>query len=764
MHNTLLLAAVVAPMLARAQSLKPGEWRTYTSMRSVTDVALASDSVHTWAATGGGAFEVDLRNVQAAPIALRTTDGLSENDLTAVAADAQGNIYFGGGNGGFDVYHTASGTIDQLGNDISTSTLTIKTINSITVYGNKIYLATAYGISEFLPQRGAFGATATQLAGLQTEDSVRQVLDDGTHVYAAMHEGVVFTTSAADLQNWSLLPDSGGSVRALANFHGTIYAGAENGLFAVSLAQGSLVPIAIPFSIAINRMIVAKDSLYILDETGTIYSTHDLAHFAVQSLSPAAGSTITAIAPDPVSGIALGTLVNGMAFSIADSLYTNLFPTGPITNSTSFLSFATATGQLYVTNLDAGFDVFQPVSGVWQDFQSGVGTTPKATYITVLYDSIRGSTWFTTLGTPFYRAQDISSSSPVWDTISHAGNGIPVNAGNSGEFIISGGMMIDADGNFVVTTWAGNEQGLSVSSDGVHFQNYSLAPLSAGFQPWGPVTQDQYGNYWVGTEEHNEPPSTGVYWLRKSDRLYGIIRGGSSGTLGTPIDGTERVNAILTDQDDGIWCGTEGGVEIISNPEAINNQSPVFYIRSVPFLVGQVVRTMAVDGVGNKWIGTDNGIFVVSPDGADSVARFTKENSPLIDDHVTSIAIDPTRGEAYAGTAFGISRFSTIFTQGQPDYSNIRVYPNPAVQTAEVGGSPTVYIAGLVAGSTVQIFSLAGKLITTINGTALGSTVTWNGRDALGRQVPSGMYLASATSAQSAGENGEAKVVIVRKP
>jgi hypothetical protein len=165
--------------------------------------------------------------------------------------------------------------------------------------------------------------------------------------------------------------------------------------------------------------------------------------------------------------------------------------------------------------------------------------------------------------------------------------------------------------------------------------------------------------------------------------------------------------------------------------------------------------------VGNKWVGTDNGIFVVSPDGSDSVAHFTAKNSPLVDDRVVSIAIDPTRGEAYAGTPSGISRFSTIFKRGQPDYTGIHVFPNPVVQTAEI--SPKVYIDGLVAGSTVQIFSIAGKLITTIDGTQLGSTVTWNGRDAIGRQVPSGLYLVSATSPQASG-NGEAKVVIVRKP
>src|SRR6202041_949921 len=104
----------------------------------------------------------------------------------------------------------------------------------------------------------------------------------------------------------------------------------------------------------------------------------------------------------------------------------------------------------------------------------------------------------------------------------------------------------------------------------------------------------------------------------------------------------------------------------------------------------------------------------------------------------------PTRGEAYIGTAAGISRFSSIFKRGNADYSHIRVYPNPVVQTAQE--SPTVYIDGLVAGSTVQIFSLAGRQINTIDGTALGSTVTWNGRDAIGNQVASGMYLVSATS------------------
>lgn len=359
-----------------------------------------------------------------------------------------------------------------------------------------------------------------------------------------------------------------------------------------------------------------------------------------------------------------------------------------------------------------------------------------------------------------YSVDSLGTSNPIWNADSETQ--IPDFTGTDGSFIVTSGMMLDANNNFVVTDWAGNGYGLCISSDGKNFTNHQL---SSSAEPWGCVTQDMNGNYWVGTEEHDEPASVGVYWYDTSNGSSGVIQGGSDGTLGPAIEGTQYVNAVLTDQDDGIWCGTDGGVEIISNPEAILQPGPIFSIRTVQFTTNQVVHCMAVDGVGNKWIGTDNGIFVVSPDGSDSVAHYTAENSPLVNDQVNSIAIDPARGETYAGTPAGISRFSTIFKQGQPDYTGIRVYPNPVVQTAEgtPSGSPTVYIDGLVAGSTVQIFSLAGKLITTIDGTQLGSTVTWNGRDALGRQVPSGMYLISATSPQ-AGTNGEAKVVIVQKP
>jgi flagellar hook assembly protein FlgD len=71
-------------------------------------------------------------------------------------------------------------------------------------------------------------------------------------------------------------------------------------------------------------------------------------------------------------------------------------------------------------------------------------------------------------------------------------------------------------------------------------------------------------------------------------------------------------------------------------------------------------------------------------------------------------------------------------------------------------------ITGLVNSSTVKIYSISGRLIKTIDGTLLGSTVTWDGKDENGKDLASGVYLVSATSAL-AEESGQTKFVLVRK-
>ena len=53
-------ATVLTVSTLVAQDLQPGEWRTYTSMRQVVDVAINFDSTAAWGVTTGGAIRVTL--------------------------------------------------------------------------------------------------------------------------------------------------------------------------------------------------------------------------------------------------------------------------------------------------------------------------------------------------------------------------------------------------------------------------------------------------------------------------------------------------------------------------------------------------------------------------------------------------------------------------------------------------------------------------------------------------------------------------------
>src|SRR4051794_34141836 len=100
------LFVLVATRYADGQHLQPGQWKTYTSMRSVSDLAAAPDSAHIWVATSGGAFRFNPLNPSEADLSLRNTDGLTDNDINSIAVDSDGVVYLGGRFGSFDVYNS----------------------------------------------------------------------------------------------------------------------------------------------------------------------------------------------------------------------------------------------------------------------------------------------------------------------------------------------------------------------------------------------------------------------------------------------------------------------------------------------------------------------------------------------------------------------------------------------------------------------------------------------------------------------------------
>ncbi len=108
---------------------------------------------------------------------------------------------------------------------------------------------------------------------------------------------------------------------------------------------------------------------------------------------------------------------------------------------------------------------------------------------------------------------------------------------------------------------------------------------------------------------------------------------GSSGTSSGSGSGnlpSNEVNCIAKDKNGKLWVGTDDGIGIFNCPESITTTSGcdaelkiVQYDQDAGQLFQREnVRTIAVDGANNKWIGTNNGIWLISDDAEKILQRF----------------------------------------------------------------------------------------------------------------------------------------------
>lgn len=757
----LVLSLIGLAEVASAQPLRPGEWRTYTSMRNVQDVAVSEDSQYVWAATTGGAFRVKIVD-PTEMLELRNTDGLSDNDLTAVGVDEDGNVYLGGRSGSFDIWQHSSGRIRNERSILDAPNFSIKNINDIFAHGSRVYLATGYGLTIYDRSTNAFGETAIAFGSLPAQVPVNRVFVFRDTIYVVQDGAVAYApTSTFNLNNpaaWNVITFTQGTLTSIAAFRDRLVVGTTIGLYEVALPTQVLQLVTGFSDVNISELEAQSGTLNMIDPVGEgrLIRTTDLI-----------GTTSVAIPRDeagsnPINSLAVGrndlaivgTTLSGTLINIGSGqAVEGVFPPGPPSNASTDLSFSASIDRLIGAHSSFGVSVFDPENDQWLEYsRRDQRLLPNANYRRALYDSSRAVTWLSLQGGGLLKVTGLETGNPTMKQYKMA-EGLPSSVPANDDFIITGSGLVDNQGRFVVTSYASNGRALSIydeSSD-----RFNSISLGVDWYSYARIAQDLNGNFWIGTERNNIPTPFGVFYSTTDNRT-GSIFGGSGGVLSS-----RAVNALIIDQDNALWVGTDAGLDIIADIYKANQANPNFTAkRNVVFLEGQVVRAIAVDGVGNKWIGTENGIFVVSADGTDSVARFTTENSPLSDNIINTLTIDNRRGEAYIGTEKGLSRVSTIFKQGEPDYAGIRVYPNPVIQTVEE--QPTIFIAGLVGGSYVSIFTMGGRLVASIDGTDLGGIVTWNGRDENGNLLPSGVYLVSATSLQAEGR-GQAKFVLVRK-
>lgn len=220
-----------------------------------------------------------------------------------------------------------------------------------------------------------------------------------------------------------------------------------------------------------------------------------------------------------------------------------------------------------------------------------------------------------------------------------------------------------------------------------------------------------------------------------------------------------RVRCVAADLDGDVWVGTEQGIAIFEcggsafDPQVCQGTlRPVEQDGFLGFLLEtEDVTTIAVDGANRKWVGTQNGVFLLSPDGREELARFTTDNSPLLDNALIDIAVNPLNGEVWMGTQRGIISYQADAVEGGTTHAaELEVYPNPV--RPEYEGPIT--IRGLPRDAEVKITDVNGRLV--FETIAQGGQAIWDGRDYNGRKVATGVYLIfSSSNASFAGFNAQ---------
>ncbi|MBP3407855.1 MAG: Por secretion system protein [Bacteroidaceae bacterium] len=239
----------------------------------------------------------------------------------------------------------------------------------------------------------------------------------------------------------------------------------------------------------------------------------------------------------------------------------------------------------------------------------------------------------------------------------------------------------------------------------------------------------------------------------------------------TNQDGTSydiyQVYALTEDHNGKMWVGTNAGLFVIDNPQKFFNDG-IFKQIKVPrndgtgladyLLSGTYIKSIKVDGANRKWVGTnDNGIYLISADGLETIHHFTTENSPLPSDCIESIAINGKSGEVFIGTDKGMVSYMSDATRAEEklDENNVYAYPNPV--KADYSG--VISIVGLTAGCNVKIVDSAGSLMN--EGTSQGGKYNWNGRNRRGEKVASGVYY--VLTYDSNGDEGVATKILITR-
>lgn len=743
-HISLLLLLLLPTMLKAAAI---GEWTYYLSYHDATHCIPVGKSIY--ALYAGNLLIYDTED--GAVTTPTKLDGLSEKQIVLMQdCQAAQKVILVYNNGNIDLLHR-DGTVEnmpQYKNKYAGSSL-----NDLSIVGNDAFLATSEGIVHINVKQAEFTGFYT----LKTP--IYSATMSGNVLYAATDAGVYrcdITENPLDVATWSIYNTT--VARQLIAMGDHLYLNtAKKGVYLLSASNPTP-----------QQLIKTAQTSYFADSEGIIFY-NKTSYTPINSQTPTSVASTVAL-PSSTNAICRttdGTLWMAQGFdglnayketdSGLQATTTGIGSFGPKRDLCYFLRYAgerllVAGGRLDPFDLihypgtamyyDKGaWTIFEEEGiaehsgGKYQDLTSIIQHPDDPTQHTLTSARV-GLFHFKDGKYAGYHSLD---NSPLVSA-----------AANSKNYVRTDGLQYDHEGNL----WMVNNQVDSVivirMKDG-SWRKLFYAPLEQA-PTLATTLFDRKGRFWIcsrRTVNYHNGGLMGIDYagtIDTQDDDYSYYRSHITNQDGTSYK-FEGVQSIAEDHDGRIWVGTDIGLFVIDDPDDWFNDDFRITQVKVPrndgtnladyLLYGMPIISITVDGANRKWIGTSgNGVYLVSASGQEILHHFTSENSPLLSNNVTSIAIHPRTGEVMMGTDGGLVSYQSDATSPSETLSEgtIQIFPNPV--RPEYQGNVT--ITGLTTDADIKIVTSGGQLVAT--GTSMGGTWQWDGRNFSGGYAGSGIY------------------------
>jgi len=728
-----------------------GSWNAYPAYTDITKIEHAGNMVFVLASDGLYSYTISDRSIQT----YDKTKTLSDCSIGNIAwCKQEKKLLVMYDNYNIDLLET-NGNTTNLSDYYNKSMTVDKTVNNIDMNGQYAYLSTGFGILK-IDMRNA---TIADTYNLGMKVNATTIIDNT--LFAATTTGIYkgrLDDNLADKAKWT--KSCSKSFTDLMSLNGSLI-GTNNGeLCTVDPDNDSWKAFYTPW---FNKIAKETDRMVLYGRTNTyiIYSPEKR-----QSI------------PMMISGIAYspsddtywltdsdGKLGNGTIDSdgTVNMSLTSIAPDGPKYNFFGFMRFVN--GKLYTCGglgspeRKACIQVYDQNNG-WNTFSDDFAATLDYRYngaISLDVDPKNPEHVIMGSQAGMYEFDDGKLSNIFTIDNSPLQGAKTVKENTKKNYTIVSSVRFDGDGRL----WCTNSVAPSVSlfeynngkweshhhKELINNENYSLSNMV------GIIFDKHRDLMWFGSNDWRKPALICYQPSTDGIRLYNNFKNQD----GTAIT-AEYVNSVAEDNEGNIWIATAAGPLMLA-ASTIEAGDDYFTQVKVPrndgtnyadyLLSGLRISTIAIDGAGRKWFGTqDNGVYLISSDNMTQLEHFNKSNSPLLSDAIESIAIDENTGEVFFGTDKGLCSYmgDASLPADKMTKDDVYAYPNP-VRPDYTG---LITVKGLTLDADVKIVTVNGTLVA--EGRSNGGMFTWDGRDKKGRRVASGVYMVqTATSDGSKG-------------